>query len=100
MATALVTEYKDLAEDSAGRVMQAGKEPAQTAQSVTYTTSTASSAFSGNTYLVRIIADADVHVSFGASPTATASSTRIPADTAEYFGVVPGQKVACYDGSS
>ena len=69
-------------------------------QAVTYTTSTQSTAFDDATRIVRIIADADVFVAFGANPTATASSIKIPSGTVEYFEVDAGTKVACYDGSS
>jgi hypothetical protein len=69
-------------------------------QAVTYTTSTASAAFASSTNLIRVIADADVYLAFGAAPTATATAIRVPANTVEYFGVHAGQKVACYDGSS
>ena len=71
-----------------------------TTQAVTFTTSTASAAFGSATNLIRVIADADVYLAFGAAPTATATAIRVPANTVEYFCVHPGQKVACYDGSS
>lgn len=93
MAVALVTEG------------QAGKYGAQvmrphTTQAVTYSTSTQSLAFGLNTNLVRIVSDADVYLTFGLSPTATATAIKLAANTVEYFEVVPGDKVACYDGSS
>jgi hypothetical protein len=94
MATALITEAQ-------GR-MKYGMpvmHPDST-QSVTYTTTTQSTAFSTSTNLIRVIADADVYLAFGDNPTATASDIRVPANTAEYFGVNPGDKVACYDGTS
>ena len=69
-------------------------------QAVTYTTSTQSTAFGDDTNMIRVIADADVYLDFGANPTATATAIRVPADSVEYFAVRPGEKVACYDGSS
>lgn len=69
-------------------------------QAVTYTTSTQSTAFDDATRIVRIIADADVYLAFGSSPTADANSIKLPANTVEYFEVDAGFKVACYDGSS
>jgi len=69
-------------------------------QAVTFTTSTQSAAFGDATELIRVIADADVYLAFGANPTATATGIRVPANTVEYFGVYSGQKVACYDGTS
>ena len=67
-------------------------------QAVTFTTSTTSAAFGAKTNLIRVIADADVYLAFGAAPTATANSLRVPANSAEYFAVRPTEKVACYDG--
>ena len=69
-------------------------------QAVTYTTSTQSAAFGSSTRMIRVIADTDVYLAFGANPTATANDIRVPANQVEYFGVNPGEKVACYDGSS
>lgn len=69
-------------------------------QAVTYAAATQSAAFGDATQLIRVIADADVYLAFGANPTATANDIRVPADSVEYFGVEPGQKVSCYDGST
>ncbi len=69
-------------------------------QLVTYATAVSSTAFAEHTNLIRVIADADVYLLFGANPTADAGDIRVPADTVEYFGVQPGEKVSCYDGSS
>ena len=57
-------------------------------------TSSQSSAFGAYTLYVRICADADCHILFGSSPTATSSSIFIPADQPEIFKVNPGEKVA------
>ena len=73
--------------------------PAAT-QAITYTSSTASAAFNAATRLIRVIADADVYLAFGAAPTATANDIRVPADTVEYFEVDAGAKFACYDGTT
>ena len=93
MAKALITE---------GVAGMYGAQVMRTAatQAVTYTSSTASAAFNEATRLIRVIADADVYLAFGAAPTATANDIRVPADTVEYFEVNAGDKVACYDGSS
>ena len=93
MSTALITE--GVAGSYGAQVMK----PAAS-QAVTFTTSVASAAFDEATRLIRVIADADVYLAFGAAPTATATAIRVPADTVEYFEVNPGDKVACYDGSS
>lgn len=90
MATLWVQEYS-----SAGvRGTQIGKEPAITSQTVTFTSSTASSAFHPITKFVRVIADVDCHLAFGVSPTATSSGMKLMAGSAEYFGVRGGDKVA------
>jgi hypothetical protein len=53
-----------------------------------------SAAFGGDTKLVRIDCDTTVSAAFGANPTATANSMRLPASATEYFQVIAGQKVA------
>ena len=57
-------------------------------------TSTQSSAFGSQSEYVRICSNADVHILFGANPTATANSIFIPADEPEIFKISPGEKVA------
>jgi len=93
MSTCLITE--GVAGSYGAQVMKPGAT-----QSVTYTSSTASAAFDLSTRLVRIIADADVFLAFGAAPTATATAIKLVANTAEYFEVDAGFKVACYDGTT
>jgi len=93
MATCLITEGQF------GKYGMQVMRPHST-QAVTFTTSTQSSAFAGTTNLVRIIADADVFLAFGANPTATATAVKMAANTVEYFEVAPGEKIACYDGAS
>ena len=100
MATLHVTEFTAMPIDANGNVLQIGKMPEKTTQVVTYTTSTQSAAFSSETRFIRVIASAAAHLAFGANPTATATSAWVPASTAEFFAVVPAQKVAAYDGSS
>jgi hypothetical protein len=100
MATIHITEFIALGRDARGNELQVGKMPEHTTQVVTYTTSTQSAAFGAETKFIRVIADAAAHLAFGSNPTATANSLWVPADTSEYFSVVPGQKVAAYDGSS
>lgn len=100
MAFLYIQEYEDLAQDRAGNHIPAGNEPAVASQRVTFTVAAQSAAFDGRTRFVRLIADADAFVAFGDNPTATASSMKINADTAEYFGVRPGIKLSVYDGVS
>jgi hypothetical protein len=76
------------------------QEPAVANQTVTFTTAVQSSAFNANTKFIRLIADAECHLLFGADPTATASHQMVPVDTEIWRMVVPGQKVSVYDGTS
>ena len=96
MALMYIAEYAELAKDKDGNVVQAGKEPALARQYITFTaTAGASAAFNDSTNFVRIYCDTAAFLSFGLSPTAvTAQDTPIAATTAEYFGVIKGQKVS------
>ena len=86
-ATCKISEYTQLGQDVRGSEIPVAREPSHAAQSVTYTTSTASSAFNSRTRFIRVICDAKAHFDFGGAPTATATSP-------EYFAVISGQKVA------
>lgn len=95
MAVLYITEYSELAKDSLGNVVSAGKEPRETVQAVTFSTTTQSAAFSNETRFVRLWSDTACFVEFGVNPTANnANDTPLAASTAEFFGVTPGQKVA------
>jgi hypothetical protein len=54
----------------------------------------ASSAFGAQTYQIRVMADTLCFIVIGKSPTATTSSTPIPANWPEYFTVAPGMAIA------
>ena len=70
-------------------------------QTVTYTTTTPSAtAFNSRTSFVRLYSDEKAHLNFGSTPIATVEDAPIAADSPEYFGVNPGDKVAAYDGTS
>lgn len=100
MAYLYITEYSSPnPKDRDGDVMLA-LEPAIAEQKVEFTTSTQSAAFNAATSVIRIIADADCHLEFGANPTATANNQLLPANVIEWRQVVPGQEVAAYDGTS
>jgi hypothetical protein len=62
--------------------------------SFTSTSVANTTAFAAGTNVVRVVAATGCHIAFGASPTATTSSTKIPANVAEYFAVTAGQKIA------
>jgi hypothetical protein len=100
MAVAYIQEYEKLAVDGSGFTIQAGKEPALASQAVIFTTSVASAAFQERTRFIRVSCNANANLAFGLAPTATATSMEVQADTPEFFGVIQGQKVAIYDGSS
>lgn len=100
MATLHIAEFTAMPKDANGSVLQIGKMPPLTTQVVTYTTTTQSSAFNAETRFIRVIASAAAHLVFGSNPTATNTAPWVPASTVEFFAVVPGQKVAAYDGSS
>ena len=63
-------------------------------QVVTFTTSTQSAALGAKTQFVRVIADADCHITHAANPAATTSDIKLIAGVPEYFSVTPGQKIA------
>jgi hypothetical protein len=99
MATAFVTEYFRLSKDANGGRVAAGKEPANTTQSITFSSSTQSAAFQASTSVIRIWVSSQAHVKVGANPTADANDTPLSAKNPEYFGVNPGDKIAIFEGS-
>lgn len=94
MAYLFITEYDRLGTDTRTDV-EVGREPALATQRVAISGSSAqSAAFNANTKFVRIHTDQICSILFGANPTATTSTTRLAADSTEYFGVTGGHKVA------
>lgn len=58
-------------------------------------TSTAcANAFNAKTAMIRVHCDAICSIAIGSSPTAAATNMRLPADTIEYFSVMPNHKIA------
>lgn len=100
MAILHVTEFAGQARNEANSEYPAARTPPLADQKVSYTTSAQSSAFNASARMIRVYAPADVYVEFGSNPTATTSSMLIASGTTEYFGVLPGGKLAAYDGSS
>lgn len=96
MATVDITEYDKLAIDDMGARFAAGVEPSKGVQQIAVSgvSAACTNAFGGNTRFVRIHTDVTIRVSFGASPTAAATSQRMVAGSTEYFGVVKGIKMA------
>lgn len=87
MATLWIREYG--AYDHAPIAPEPGVD-----QTVTFTTSTQSTAFAGSTKYIGMISDAAFHYKVGANPTATTSVLKVPADTLIYIGVQAGDKIA------
>lgn len=53
-----------------------------------------SSAFQANSSILRLCATADCFIAFGANPTADNTAMFMPAGLCDYYGIVPGQKLA------
>ena len=67
-----------------------------TTQKVSPSGSSAATAakFGTQTEYVRVASDADLHIVFAVSPTATTNDIFLPADQPEIFKVSPGEKMA------
>lgn len=99
MATLYITEYVRTGLTPRVSVL-AGEEPAIATQTVSIGASSAqSSAFNAETRFVRLNTDAACSILFGTNPTATASKTRMAANSTEYFAVLPGMKLAVITNS-
>jgi hypothetical protein len=91
----VITEYAELAASGGGHPIVAGQEPALNVQEVAIGAVSAQSAvFNDATRFVRVHSDVVCRIAFAADPAALATSTRLPANGTEYFGVKPGHKVA------
>ena len=94
MAKVYVSEYA-ATPAFVGQTVPTGQEPALAEQVVNITAgSVQSAAFNANTKFIRVHTDAICSYEIGASPTATANTPRMAANTTEFFGVVGGHKIA------
>lgn len=97
MATVYITEFNAL-EQLSGQIANYGQVAHQgpIAEQVVAIggASTQSAAFNAKTKLIRVHTDAICSIKVGTNPTALTTSARMAADQTEYFGVVPGQKIA------
>lgn len=98
MANLYITEYAEMAKNSLSQAVPVPQEPAVAEQKVAFSTATASAAFDSGTKFVKLTADADCHVEFGADPTAAVTNQPLKANTPQFFGVVAGQKVSAING--
>ena len=101
MAVMYISEYKDIAGDASGNLIQAVMEDGNAIrQAVTFTGTSAQSApFSNGTKLIEIRLDTAGYLEFGSNPTAitagSANTTKpLGANESIYVCVVPGQRVA------
>lgn len=78
--------------DDNGVVMPVVKFAAS--QAVSYDASVQSTAVSTNVDVIRVVSTTDCHIQIGTNPTATTSSTFLPAGVVEYIGIKGGDKVA------
>lgn len=100
MATLWITEVSEIGSMKGGEKIQAVKMPPVAEQTVTFTTTTQSAAFNADTKAIRVLSDANAHLSFGANPTATTANMKVIANVAEYFTIVNrGMKVAAVTGA-
>jgi hypothetical protein len=96
MPTLYICEYANQGRDTAGYTIQGvAQEPANTEQTVAIGgTSAQSNAFQSGTTLIRVHTDSICSIAIGTNPTAAATNKRMAANTTEYFGVRPGDKIA------
>lgn len=88
MAVLYITEFASQAQDARGwRTVMADQPPAAEQAMAITAGSTQSNAFNPLTRFVRLECDAVCSVEFGANPTASTTTMRMAANTAEYFGV-------------
>lgn len=90
MAVLYITECESMGLDADGKEIQALTMPPIAEQAVTFGTTTASAAFNARTRVVMLLSTAAANISFGAAPTATASTTAIPGEVPLFFTVPAG----------
>lgn len=92
MATAWISEYASL--PPGVNEAQIAGEPPIVSQTVTFTTTVASNAFSAVTRFIQFETSADAHYLVGANPSATTSHMKYVAGKGYFCAVQPGQKIA------
>jgi len=94
MATLDITEYTRLAADASGNTVMAGQEPGTVQQVAISASNAQSSPLADSTRYVRLHTDTACRIAFGATPTASATTQRMAANSTEFFGVTPGTRIA------
>lgn len=92
MATLYVSEHGGLGIQGA----QVMSHPPLASQTVASggTSAAVTNAFKDDTRLIRVHTDAICSIAIGPSPTAVTTAMRMAAGQTEYFGVMPGHKIA------
>ena len=91
MATVYITEFSRQGRDLSGYRMVVAEDPAVANQTVAIGAgSVQSNAFNVATTLIRVATDAICSIEIGANPTASTTTRRLAANTAEYFAVQAG----------
>lgn len=95
MALLDITEYSRLAQDHNGSRLAAGVEPSSgNSQIPISAVSAKSAAMKEGTRFIRVHTDVNCRIAFGSDPAASGASQRMVGGQTEYFGVIPGIKVA------
>lgn len=94
MAKLTITEFSLLTETSLGRTQIVRTPPVVEQQLLISGVSNPSAAFNPATVIVRLKTDTACSIAWGASPVATSGMCPLEVGQTEYFGVVPGRKLA------
>lgn len=96
MANVIVTEYRGTATNVGAAPMQiASGLIASQVVAIGVSSALTGAAFNASTYVIRVYAEANCTVTYGASPTATAANhVPLAAGQYDYFQVEPGWKLA------
>lgn len=92
--TVYIAEFESLPNIAGGQPQIASLPPLTEQTRSVSGTSAQSSAFSAKTRFIQVHTDSICSIAVGASPTATTSNMRLPADATFYFAVQPGDKLA------
>lgn len=100
-ATLYITEFANGMSQVGSTSPQVLPTPPVATQAISISGSSAlSAAFNAGTHAVQLQCDTGCSIAFGASPTATTSTTLLSANQAQNFVVIPGQKVAVITNAS